>query len=201
MEPIPPILTVLGNWGWAVKSINDKTCETDCNLNVLNEPQLHANKLDVNESFKDKNSNYDVNYIEFDTLFMVSSIDELGRRQLTDTIRKDLRTSLAKFTIACTKTSSFSRSSTTRKKKSNLYNGRDFRSNKSLQLFVLCKKIHAKQIRDQIQSVIQARKPRKYYTRSSDGRTHPVVPVYIYEFSAVDKVYLHKDNVIDSSTA
>ncbi|ALL26089.1 nuclear protein UL3 [Canid alphaherpesvirus 1] len=193
MESIPSILTVLGNWGWVVKSVNDKSPEITCNLEGDELPE--TSKISVN-----KDSNSDKNYIGFDTLFMVSSIDELGRRQLTDTIRKDLRISLAKFTIACTKTSSFSGSTTSRKKKSsNLYNRRDFRSNKSLQMFVLCKKNHAKQIRDQIQSVIQARKPRKYYTRSSDGRTHPVVPVYIYEFSAVDKVYLHKDNVIDSS--
>ncbi|AAC59579.1 nuclear protein UL3 [Equid alphaherpesvirus 4] len=203
-------LTVLSGWGWPVEVVNgtvgdsltelrppaltSSTCTTTAPTTPLCVPDLSL------ESFGGPTPDGEnSNYVGFDTMFMVSSIDELGRRQLTDTIRKDLRVTLAKFTIACTKTSSFSSASATRRKRRQCPSERVVRSNKSLQMFVLCRRAHAKQIRDQLQSVIQARKPRKYYTRSSDGRTHPVVPVYIYEFSAVDKVYLHRDNVIEAN--
>ncbi|ACT88356.1 nuclear protein UL3 [Felid alphaherpesvirus 1] len=198
MDDIRPILTILGEWGWPVETVTvggppiDNTPPTTQNLQDC--------RVDVSNDQLNCQVHTDPDYVGFDTLFMVSSIDELGRRQLTDTIRKDLRMTLAKFSIACTKTSSFSSACATRRKRhANSRGGREFRSNKSLQMFVLCRKAHSKQIRAQIQSVIQARKPRKYYTRSSDGRTHPVVPVYIYEFSAVDRVFLHKDNVIETT--
>ncbi|AFI33196.1 nuclear protein UL3 [Equid alphaherpesvirus 8] len=203
-------LTVLSGWGWPVEVVPGPgadhlaeirppvptctTCTTTSTPTPLCVPDLSVESL---KGLAPDGEN--ANYVGFDTMFMVSSIDELGRRQLTDTIRKDLRVTLAKFTIACTKTSSFSSASSTRRRKRHCPSSeRVMRSNKSLQMFVLCRRAHAKQIRDQLQSVIQARKPRKYYTRSSDGRTHPVVPVYIYEFSAVDKVYLHRDNVIEA---
>ncbi|QPI70171.1 nuclear protein UL3 [Equid herpesvirus 6] len=204
-------LAVLGEWGWAVEATHGEPRNLFCGappatfaappgasplLEALRAPDAGAPAEGIPPEYEGSD------YVGFDTMFMVSSIDELGRRQLTDTIRKDLRVTLAKFTIACTKTSSFSSACATRRKRCQHQNcGRELRSNKSLQMFILCRRAHAKQIRDQLKSVIQARKPRKYYTRSSDGRTHPVVPVFIYEFSAVDKVYLHRDNVIQAEPA
>ncbi|SCL76971.1 nuclear protein UL3 [Spheniscid alphaherpesvirus 1] len=217
MEQVPSVLTVLGDWGWecgfttgciipgivpsgekAVLSTGTGECSTTQDIRSDNTAERNSgcgrNEVGGTDLC---NVASDPNYASFDTMFMVSSIDELGRRQLTDTIRKDLRLTLAKFTIACTKTSSFSGSSASRRNKTRQSSGRPTRSNKSLQMFVLCRRVHAKQIRDQLQAVIQARKPRKYYTRSADGRTQPVVPVYVYEFAAVDPVYLHRDNVIE----
>ncbi|AIL02977.1 nuclear protein UL3 [Equid alphaherpesvirus 3] len=205
-----PALAVLGEWGWAVETAQAAAWDFfggappsafagppgASPLRALRDP----NAQEPSDGQPPDREGSD--YVGFDTMFMVSSIDELGRRQLTDTIRKDLRVTLAKFTIACTKTSSFSSACATRRRRCQHQNGgRELRSNKSLQMFILCRRAHAKQIRDQLKSVIQARKPRKYYTRSSDGRTHPVVPVFIYEFSAVDKVYLHRDNVIEAEPA
>ncbi|AEI00204.1 UL3 protein [Gallid alphaherpesvirus 3] len=210
-DTAPSVLAVLSNWGWKSTPlgtvgpvpIRDETecaredlpahdCDHWCKTaNAENGPMAPS---PGNRDFAGNQE-----YTHFDTLFMVSSLDELGRRQLTDTIRRDLRHSLAKFTIACTKTSSFSSSHATKKVRAKMFQ-RGRQSNKSLQMFILCRRAHAKHIRAQLQAVIQARKPRKYYTRAVDGTTHPVVPVFVYEFAAIDVVSLHRDNVIEVDT-
>ncbi|AUB51085.1 nuclear protein UL3 [Gallid alphaherpesvirus 2] len=206
----PSVLTVLASWGWNCASSSPATqCLERSTQGCLREgPSAqgcdYCEPVNVENGppttfVKNQDHAKNQEYTHFDTLFMVSSIDELGRRQLTDTIRRDLRHSLAKFTIACTKTSSFSSSYATRKGRKKK-GPRTQPSNKSLQMFILCRRAHAKHIRAQLQAVIQARKPRKYYTRAIDGSTHPVVPVFVYEFAAIDTVSLHRDNVIVDSS-
>nr|WRX04018.1 nuclear protein [Suid alphaherpesvirus 1] len=127
-------------------------------------------------------------HVEFDTLFMVASVDELGRRRLTDTIRRDLAAALAGLPVACTKTSAFARGARGPR-------GAPGRGHKSLQMFILCRRAHAARVRDQLRSAVRARRPREPRARPTSGRTRPAAPVFIHEFITPEPVRLHRDNV------
>lgn len=124
-------------------------------------------------------------YCMYDTLFVVSSTDELGRRQITDTIRKELKKALSYLGIACTKTSSFSCGTK-----------RETTCNKCLQMSIFCKREHAARVRELLTTLIESRKSRKYFTYTKDGGTKPGVPIYFSEFYAKDPIYLHETNTI-----
>ncbi|SOF05969.1 UL3 [Suid alphaherpesvirus 1] len=127
-------------------------------------------------------------HVEFDTLFMVASVDELGRRRLTDTIRRDLAAALAGLPVACTKTSAFAR-------RARGPRGAPGRGHKSLQMFILCRRAHAARVRDQLRSAVRARRPREPRARPTSGRARPAAPVFIHEFITPEPVRLHRDNV------
>ncbi|QEG54104.1 Nuclear phosphoprotein UL3 [Cacatuid alphaherpesvirus 2] len=116
----------------------------------------------------------------FDSVFMIFSFGELGRRQLTDNIRKDVCASLDRVPMACTKTSAFAGAHKTQK---------------SLQMFLFCKRRHAPQVRARLRDIIASRKSRKYFTQSEDGETHPGVPVFFHEFVAHSPVFIPRDNL------
>lgn len=116
----------------------------------------------------------------FDNVFMIFSFGELGRRQLTDNIRKDVCASLDRVPMACTKTSAFAGA---------------HKAQKSLQMFLFCKRRHAPQVRARLRDIIASRKSRKYFTQSEDGETHPGVPVFFHEFVAHSPVFIPRDNL------
>ncbi len=142
----------------------------------------HAKDVAVQGHVKTNNTE-DVESLDscgFDSVFMIFSFGELGRRQLTDNIRKDICTSLDRVPMACTKTSAFAGAN---------------RHQKSLQMFLFCKRRHAPQIRARLKDIISSRKSRKYFTQSEDGETHPGVPVFFHEFVAHAPVFIPRDNL------
>ncbi|NP_944437.2 nuclear protein UL3 [Psittacid alphaherpesvirus 1] len=116
----------------------------------------------------------------FDNVFMIFSFGELGRRQLTDNIRKDLYASLDRVPMACTKTSAFAGA---------------HKAQKSLQMFLFCKRRHAPQVRARLRDIITSRKSRKYFTQAEDGETRSSVPVFFHEFVAHSPVFIPRDNL------
>lgn len=116
----------------------------------------------------------------FDNVFMIFSFGEVGRRLLTDNIRKDLCASLDRVPMACTKTSAFAGA---------------HKSQKSLQMFLFCKRRHAPQVRVRLRDIITSRKSRKYFTQSEDGETRSGVPVFFHEFVAHSPVFIPRDNL------
>ncbi|QFU14600.1 nuclear protein [Psittacid alphaherpesvirus 5] len=126
----------------------------------------------------------------FDNMFMIFSFGELGRRQLTDNIRKDVYTSLNNVPIVCTKTSAFS------EMKSGKHGSDTDRSStraKSLQMFLFCKRKHAATVRARLRDIIGSRKSRKYFTQTIGGGTHAGVPVFFHEFTSDKPVYISKE--------
>ncbi|AIU39292.1 nuclear protein UL3 [Testudinid alphaherpesvirus 3] len=131
-------------------------------------------------------------YYMYDTMFVISSTDELGRRQITDTIRKEIKKALFHLNIACTKTSSFSCEGKRKHRNKTTVN-------KCLQMSIFCKREHAHRVRELLTTLIESRKPRKYFTCTRDGDTKPGVPIFFSEFFAKDPVYLHEDNIVRTS--
>nr|ANS13595.1 ORF58 [Human alphaherpesvirus 3]QWE79561.1 ORF58 [Human alphaherpesvirus 3] len=198
----PSVPTALLQWGWGLH-------RGPCSIpNFKQVASQHSVQTDFTENSVDANENFPIghagciektkdDYVPFDTLFMVSSIDELGRRQLTDTIRRSLIMNACEITVACTKTAAFSGRGVSRQKHVTLSKNKfNPSSHKSLQMFVLCQKTHAPRVRNPLYESIRARRPRRYHTRSTDGKSRPLVPVFVYEFTALDRVLLHKENTL-----
>ncbi|AHA93321.1 F-UL3 protein [Chelonid alphaherpesvirus 5] len=141
----------------------------------------------------------DPTYRLYDTLFVVSSTDELGRRQITDTIRKELKRTLAPLNIACTKTSSFSCETRKRTRDGTSMTGPA--AHKCLQMTIFCRREQADLVRQLLSKLIESRKSRKYFTCTRDGTTKPGIPIFYSEFEAKDPVYLHEENTVRTAPA
>nr|WBR46148.1 UL3 protein [Suid alphaherpesvirus 1] len=209
-----PVLAVLREWGWAVEEVEpsghgpegaDAPLESapppgegvrgseDGEGDVEDGEEGKATEKEETEDEEDEGDEKTAGprraqHVEFDTLFMVASVDELGRRRLTDTIRRDLAAALAGLPVACTKTSAFARGARGPR-------GAPGRGHKSLQMFILCRRAHAARVRDQLRSAVRARRPREPRARPTSGRARPAAPVFIHEFITPEPVRLHRDNV------
>nr|AAD41749.1 unknown [Cercopithecine alphaherpesvirus 9] len=175
------------------------TCDLSCSQTVL---QLEERSNIYSQSIHGEAGNIGTQTavnVMFDVLFMVSSINEPGRRQLTDTIRREIASGMQNIPIACTRTCSFCTIHNVTKeikKPEAIQNS----NNKSLQMFILCQSQHAVQVRELLYKIIHSRKPRKYCKRSSDGHTYPTVPIFVREFKAEAPINVCSSELLTSGT-
>ncbi|ANF34888.1 UL3 protein [Suid alphaherpesvirus 1] len=213
-----PVLAVLREWGWAVEEVElPRPYPADADAPGESAPPPREGVLgsedgegDVEDGEEGKATEKEetedeedgeeegrqteaagprrAQHVEVDSRCLVASGVELGRRRLTDTIRRDLAAALAGLPVACTKTSAFARAARAPR-------GAPGRGHKSLQMFILCRRAHAARVREQLRSAVRARRPREPRARPTSGRARPAAPVFIHEFITPEPVRLHRDNV------